>query len=215
MVVPPSPRAADPRPARTRAAIHAAVERLTATAGAEVTVNAIAQEAGVSRTSFYAQFEDLDALAVSMLVDTFRDIGHDDVVARRAAGADAHQAARSSAFRLVEHIAARRAFYRASLDWKLTARVREVVEAAFAEQVLVSLDVAPERVPAALDRRDAARLAPRRRRLRDRPGGRGRPVRVAHARLADPTELTPYSARPGGDPALASAHTSKKTEGTP
>jgi AcrR family transcriptional regulator len=158
MVVPPSPRAADPRPARTRAAIHAAVERLTATAGAEVTVNAIAQEAGVSRTSFYAQFEDLDALAVSMLVDAFRDIGHDDVVARRAAGADAHQAARSSAFRLVEHIAARRAFYRASLDWKLTARVREVVEAAFAEQVLVSLDVAPERVPAALDRRDAARF---------------------------------------------------------
>jgi AcrR family transcriptional regulator len=158
MVVPPSPRAADPRPARTRAAIQAAVERLTATAGAEVTVNAIAQEAGVSRTSFYAQFEDLDALAVSMLVDAFRDIGHDDVVARRAAGADAHRAARSSAFRLVEHIAARRAFYRASLDWKLTARVREVVEAAFAEQVLVSLDVAPGRLPAGLDRRDAARF---------------------------------------------------------
>ena len=47
-----SERAPDPRPARTRAAIFTAARELSAADG-EVTVNALAKRAGVSRAAFY------------------------------------------------------------------------------------------------------------------------------------------------------------------
>lgn len=153
-------RAADPRPARTRAAIYDAVERLAGGDGAEVSVNAVTRAAGVSRSAFYAQFSDLDDLAVAMLVDAFRRIGTDDVAARAdtVTGADAHALAAASIGRLVDHIAHRRAFYRASLEWRLTSRVHETVVSAFADQVLATMRVLGERVPAAVDQQDAARF---------------------------------------------------------
>lgn len=149
-------RATDPRPARTRAAITAAVADLVTDAEAEISVNAIARAAGVSRSAFYAQFADLDALAVSLLVDAFRDIGTDDVEARRDPGADARALARESSRRLVAHIAHRRAFYRASLDWRLSGRVHESVVSAYAQQVLATMSALGDRVPSHIVREDAA-----------------------------------------------------------
>jgi len=151
-------RAADPRPARTRAAIHAAVERLSAEEGTDFTVDAVARAAGVSRTSFYAHFPDLDALAVSMLVEAFREIGHDDVDARRSTGMSRRALARASSVRLVEHVASRRAFYRASLDWKLSSRVHEHVVEAYADRVLETVAADPDLLPTGVDARDAARF---------------------------------------------------------
>lgn len=152
-------RATDPRPARTRAAIIAATEHLVAAdRTAEVSVNAIVRTAGVSRSAFYAQFSDLDELAVAMLVDAFREIGLDDVHARTAVADDRRRLATASNQRLVAHIAARYAFYRASLDWRLSGRVHETVIAAYADQVTATMRALGDRVPAGTDPVDTARF---------------------------------------------------------
>ena len=156
----PVERATDPRPARTRAAIMAAVPRLIAdpAASGEISVNAIARAAGVSRSAFYAQFSDLDELAVALLVDAFRDIGLDDVDARHDPRADARTLARESSRRLVAHIDERRTFYRASLDWRLSGRVHESVVHAYAQQVLATIAVLDGGAPPDVVPEDAARF---------------------------------------------------------
>ncbi|WP_341854417.1 helix-turn-helix domain-containing protein [Brachybacterium sp. GPGPB12] len=63
-------RAPDPRPARTRAAIFTAARELSADDG-EVTVNALAKRAGVSRAAFYSHFTGLDDLLGAMLQEMF------------------------------------------------------------------------------------------------------------------------------------------------
>jgi len=151
-------RATDPRPARTRAAILGAVEKLVADPQGEITVNAVARAAGVSRSSFYAQFADLDDLAVAMLVDAFRDIGLDDLEGRKAPDADLLTLARASNRRLVAHIGQRSAFYRASLEWRLSGRVHESVVSAYAQQVLATMAALGERVPPHVVHEDAARF---------------------------------------------------------
>lgn len=63
----PSPsRAPDPRPARTRAAIISAIERLSER-GEELSVSLVVAEAGLSRSSFYSQFNDIGDVAVQLL----------------------------------------------------------------------------------------------------------------------------------------------------
>ncbi len=59
-------RAPDPRPARTRAAIIAAIERLSER-GAELSVSSVVVEAGLSRSSFYSQFNDIGDVAVQLI----------------------------------------------------------------------------------------------------------------------------------------------------
>ncbi len=57
---------ADPRVARTRATLFAAVRRLPGD-GRDVTVSAVAAAAGVSRSVFYTHFEDLADLALQLI----------------------------------------------------------------------------------------------------------------------------------------------------
>jgi AcrR family transcriptional regulator len=151
-------RMTDPRPARTRAAIVLAVEQLAADPSTDISVNAIARAAGVSRSAFYSQFADLDELAVSMLVDAFREIGLDDLGARAQPDADLRDLAVASNRRLLAHIGSRCAFYRASLDWRLSGRVHESVVAAYAQQVADSMAALGGSVPSHVDREDAARF---------------------------------------------------------
>lgn len=63
-------RAPDPRPARTRAAILAAIERLGAQ-GQELSVSGVVVEAGLSRSSFYSQFKDLGDVAVQLIQELY------------------------------------------------------------------------------------------------------------------------------------------------
>ena len=63
-------RAPDPRPARTRAAILAAVERL-GEQGAELSVSSVVAEASLSRSSFYSQFNDIGDVAVQLLRELY------------------------------------------------------------------------------------------------------------------------------------------------
>ncbi len=63
-------RAPDPRPARTRAAILAAIEQL-GSKGSEISVSAVVIEAGLSRSSFYSQFKDMGDVAVQLLRELY------------------------------------------------------------------------------------------------------------------------------------------------
>ncbi|WP_191090020.1 TetR/AcrR family transcriptional regulator [Nesterenkonia ebinurensis] len=136
-------RASDPRPVRTRKTIYAAVEALSTTGTRDVTVAAIAREAGISRPAFYAQFSDMDDLAVSMLVEAFSEIGAADLAKRRADATDKRGAALQAARRLMFHIDGRRSFYRAALGWKISTRAREAVTEAYGRHVAASMDLAP------------------------------------------------------------------------
>lgn len=143
-----TPRAPDPRPARTRATILRAVETLIAT-DLTVSISAVVETAGITRSTFYLQFSDIDDLALTVLTNEFRAIGIYDIAQRREAFSDERQIARAAANKLVEHIDRRRQFYRSSLEWRVTSRVRDTLAAAFADQISASIAVMGDRVPPA------------------------------------------------------------------
>jgi AcrR family transcriptional regulator len=132
----------DPRVARTRTSIAAAVHELS-DAGRELTVASIARAAGISRASFYAHYASLDELADSLRREAFLAIAdfyqHDD----------RPDAMRVSQDRLVDHFAASRALYVAVAALPITkegylAGVRAM--AAVIEEALVEHPHRPERL---------------------------------------------------------------------
>ncbi|MGO3885437.1 MAG: TetR/AcrR family transcriptional regulator [Mycetocola sp.] len=135
-----SPRAADPRPARTRAAVLAAVERLSIQQDATLTVGSIAAEAGVSRSALYGQFRDLDELLATLLIDTSRRIGAADLTGRQAGESPAALARRSLGM-LVAHVDSHRVFYTASLSWRVSREVYDDVLRSYAEQIRATIEV--------------------------------------------------------------------------
>jgi AcrR family transcriptional regulator len=139
------PRAADPRPARTRAAIYAAVADLTGEPGQEVSVNAILRASGVSRSGFYAHFSGLDDLLVAMLSDTYHGIAATYSTADPAHPA---HAARHAQEQLVAFISARRAFIRSSLDWPVSSRAHETVTQAYADGIHDAIEARRDAAPA-------------------------------------------------------------------
>ena len=76
--VPRPTRAPDPRPARTRAAIIAAIERL-GQQGKELSVSLIVAEAGLSRSSFYSQFNDIGDVAVQLIREHYEQVAAEEV----------------------------------------------------------------------------------------------------------------------------------------
>ncbi|VXB99278.1 TetR/AcrR family transcriptional regulator [Pseudoclavibacter sp. 8L] len=145
-----TPRSPDPRPARTQAAIIDAVERLSAR-GEEVTVPAIVAEAGVSRSTFYTQFRDLDALAVRILTEVFTEIEALDL--RLRAAATPIETARATTSQLVAEFAKRRTLYAGVLGSRTTTEAHRAVRAAFADQALGTMQLT---VPEGLDPKVAA-----------------------------------------------------------
>lgn len=128
-------RAPDPRPARTRAAIFAAARDLSAHDG-EVTVNALAKRAGVSRAAFYGHFTGLDALMGAMLQEMF-DAAWERGRTNDAAGYTIEQHVQHGYAMLVAYVERHHAFLRGALDWKSTRRtylsLTEIVAALHAE----------------------------------------------------------------------------------
>ncbi|MGC9540759.1 TetR/AcrR family transcriptional regulator [Streptomyces sp. UG1] len=125
--------AADPRPARTRAAVEAALQRL-AQSGQDVTVNSVVREAGVSRAAFYAQFSGLDDLAVAVVTRQLTTISRAGADARDR-GVELREAARDTVRDLVRHIATYRAFFLSALDWKVSSRMQEAAAAQMASAI--------------------------------------------------------------------------------
>ncbi|MDJ1370996.1 TetR/AcrR family transcriptional regulator [Gulosibacter molinativorax] len=152
---PDSKRAADPRPARTRAAIQDAVRRLAARPDQEISVNAIAREASVSRSAFYDQYSDLDALAIDMLSGIFRASTVADTMRIRR-GDSLREAAEAATLVFLDYLDEHRAFFVSSLEWKTTSRAPEAVRRALADNYLEIFDVLGSAVPPGINRDDTA-----------------------------------------------------------
>jgi AcrR family transcriptional regulator len=131
----------DPRVARTRAGISAAVHQLSE-AGDEISVAAIARVAGISRASFYAHYASVDQLADSLRREAFLAIGdlfqHDE----------RPEAMRASQDRLVAHFAANRALYAAVGSLPVTKEGYLAGVRAMAAVIEDTLIAHPERPPA-------------------------------------------------------------------
>ena len=118
-------RAPDPRPARTKAAIFAAARDLTASDG-EVTVNALAKRAGVSRAAFYSHFSGLDSLMGEMLQGMF-DTAWVRGAEYAAKGASTRGAVKFGFGMLVAYVERHHAFLRGALDWKFSHRTFKIM----------------------------------------------------------------------------------------
>jgi AcrR family transcriptional regulator len=123
---------ADPRAARTRQGILAAVARLHSSDVDDISVSHIVREAKISRSSFYAHFASLDDLAVALLRQEFASVA---IPAPRSLGS-----LRESYSRLVQHFAQRESIYSYALGLPLSRRAFDDVIAGYAEQVLASFD---------------------------------------------------------------------------
>ena len=141
-------RAQDPRPARTRAAIFSAARDLTVADG-EVTVNALAKRAGVSRAAFYSHFSGLDDLMAAMLQQML-----DTAWARGAEAKDlgvpVHERVRHGYGMLAAHLERHHAFLRGALDWKFSQRTYMILVEVMVEMHGVALERLGEDVPAPL-----------------------------------------------------------------
>ena len=120
-----SERAQDPRPARTRAAIFAAARDLTVADG-EVTVNALAKRAGVSRAAFYSHFSGLDDLMGALLSQMF-DHAHERGTAYTRENRTIHDGVRFGFGMLVAYVERHHTFLRGALDWKFSHRTYMII----------------------------------------------------------------------------------------
>lgn len=128
-------RAVDPRPARTRAEILAAIERLGAT-GEDLTVAAIVAEAQVSRSSFYAQFRDLDDLAVQVMEEILREIR---LIEANLRGANDALGATTTALQMfLGECQRRRGLYAAVLGGNVSGEALQRIHSALSENVMAA-----------------------------------------------------------------------------
>lgn len=150
-----SERAQDPRPARTRAAIFAAARDLTAADG-EVTVNALAQRAGVSRAAFYSHFSGLDALMAAMLSQMF-DSSRERGLAYAQDGRTIHDAVRFGFGMLAAYVELHHTFLRGALDWKFSHRTYTILVDTMTELHGQAMQRLGDEVPVHLRTEDACR----------------------------------------------------------
>ncbi|QHC70238.1 TetR/AcrR family transcriptional regulator [Rathayibacter sp. VKM Ac-2801] len=142
---------ADPRARRTRGRVFDAVERLVMQSDGEraegIAVSDIVREAGISRSSFYAHFDDAAGVASALLR---QDLVVADVAAGDPADSSGAEALQRGYSRLVERLVDRHAFH-ARLRARASARVASddaVLDTALAlhREVLARVDV-----PASVD----------------------------------------------------------------
>ncbi|MDN5820227.1 MAG: TetR/AcrR family transcriptional regulator [Brachybacterium sp.] len=153
-----SERAQDPRPARTRAAIFAAARALTAADG-EVTVNALAKRAGVSRAAFYSHFSGLDELMAAMLSRMFDSSRERGLAYAREEREDRtiHDAVQFGFGMLVAYVELHHTFLRGALDWKFSHRTYTILVDSMTELHGEAMQRLGDEVPAHLRTEDACR----------------------------------------------------------
>lgn len=139
---PHTSRAVDPRPARTRAAIYGALDRL-GTRGEHLTVAAVVAEAQVSRSSFYAQFHDLDDVAVQLISELFTEIRHLDASMRQ--GEEARNATSVCLERFFTECQLRPGLYGAALNGDLSSEARRRIYEILAQSVTATADFSAPR----------------------------------------------------------------------
>jgi len=149
-------RAPDPRPARTKAAIFAAARDLTGQDG-EVTVNALAKRAGISRAAFYSHFGGLDDLMGAMLGQMF-EVQEAHGVALAADGRSTQHMVQAAAATMVAYVVRHHAFLRGALDWKFSHRTYLILVRTLSNLHVVALQRLGDEVPAHLDIERTARF---------------------------------------------------------
>lgn len=150
------PRAADPRPERTRAALFEAARRLAA-ADKPVTAAAVARESGVSRSAFYLHFDDISDFTLAMLTADMRAIGLADL-ARRESGGDGRLIALDSLERFLGLLQQGAVFYRRVLTGEAGARALGMIVEISAQQIREEMDRMRIVVPVGVDPGDLARF---------------------------------------------------------
>jgi AcrR family transcriptional regulator len=156
-------RVPDPRALRTRQAIFEAVERRAAedsagvapgdSAAAEerdITVSDIVRVAGISRSSFYAHFDDVADVAAGLLAASFAGISEPAADAESdAASRDNADALRLGYSRLVDHLTDRYGFYsslralpsmRGAYDDAVTGYCRDLVRSVLPSELPPGID---------------------------------------------------------------------------
>jgi len=136
----------DPRVARTRDALFAAVHRLAAQGSTEFGVSDIVREAGVSRSSFYSHFASLQDLAAQLQKRAFEDIA-----AQERSERGSPDSMRASQERLVAHYAENRILYATVLALPLSHEAHTSAATTMAtliEERLAETDIPAGVVPA-------------------------------------------------------------------
>ncbi|MBF4462414.1 MULTISPECIES: TetR/AcrR family transcriptional regulator [unclassified Rathayibacter] len=156
---PTAPGSGDPRARRTRRRVFDAVERLVMQSDGEraegIAVSDIVREAGISRSSFYAHFDDAAAVASALLRE---DLVLADVAEPHATDQTGVLALRRGYSRLVERLVDRHAFH-ARLRARASARVASD-DAVLATALALHREVlARVEVPSAVDSELAATFA--------------------------------------------------------
>jgi len=150
----------DPRAERTRRAIVEAVGQLTSLGQAPISVSDVVRQAGISRSSFYVHFSNLDELAVSALQLEFHAIGTAGMDLRREGLLSGRETARIGYRRLVSHLLAHDSLYSSVLGLPLSWQAYEAAVSAYAEELLPTIvtlpSVPPDIIPAVAARYLAA-----------------------------------------------------------
>lgn len=105
-----------PRASRIRRAILDTIPQLVSPANTKFTVTEITNRAGVSRSAFYAEFANLDELALDVLRQTFDDIGAFDLELRRTRTISPADTTRFALVRLLTHMREYSTLYVGVLD---------------------------------------------------------------------------------------------------
>lgn len=148
-------RAQDPRPARTKAAIFAAARDLTVSDG-EVTVNALAKRAGVSRAAFYSHFSGLDDLMGAMFSQMFEHAQERGAAYTRD-NRTIHDGVRFGFGMLAAYVELHHTFLRGALDWKFSHRTFMILVDTMVELHAVAFEHLGETVPEHLRTEDSQR----------------------------------------------------------
>ena len=150
-----SERAPDPRPQRTRAAIFAAAQEMGAE-DTDVTVNALAQRAGVSRAAFYSHFSSLDDVMCGIIEQMVEQVMEEGPEVPE--GFTAHQLVCSEIYAMCDYVAEHRAVLRGMLTWKISHRAYGSMVDMFAKLFKYGYRLLDSCFPENLPRNETARF---------------------------------------------------------
>jgi AcrR family transcriptional regulator len=133
----------DPRAARTRAAIMAAVDELAAQGISAPNVSEIVRRAGISRSSFYTQFASVEELTAAVFSEALQQTTLLEAVARSSGEMSDYEATRQAVARLVAHVAEHRGLYRLGLPTTAGAYLHAVATVARQLEAAACVTTAP------------------------------------------------------------------------
>lgn len=116
-------KSTDPRASRTRLKLIDAAEALVSRHHPSITVAAIIQEAGVSKTTFYSHFASIDELALQIVERAYTQVAELNRKLSASPNVGAYEAMRASFEVLVNHYIVHLPFYRSVLALHLSREV--------------------------------------------------------------------------------------------